>query len=180
MKVRHLALLLAGAALALASGAKSVRAQTPAATAPNPLDAVPDKMPYSEPYGAPIGVDQAKKLIAAVEAAAKGRGWALNISVVDSGGNLVAFERMDGAMLASISISEHKARAAVKYRRETKVFEDAVQNGRAFITTLDDVVASRGGFPLIESGKIIGAIGCSGGTGSQDEASCSVGASMVK
>ena len=102
------------------------------------------------------------------------------ISVVDSGGNLVAFLRMDNAQLASIAISEHKARAAVRYRRPTKAFEDAVQKfDFKYILTLDDVIASRGGIPLIEDGKIIGAIGCSGGTGSQDEATCTAGAALV-
>jgi uncharacterized protein GlcG (DUF336 family) len=104
----------------------------------------------------------------------------MNISVVDSGGNLVAFLRMDNAQLASIAISEHKARAAVRYRRPTKAFEDAVQKfDFKYILTLDDVIASRGGIPLIEDGKIIGAIGCSGGTGSQDEATCTAGAALV-
>ena len=82
--------------------------------------------------------------------------------------------------LASIAISEHKARAAVKYRRPTKAFEDAVQKfDLKYLLTLDDVIASRGGIPLIEDGKIIGAIGCSGGTGSQDEATCTAGAALV-
>jgi glc operon protein GlcG len=120
-------------------------------------------------------------LIAAVEAEAKKRDWAFNIAVVDLNGDLVAFKRMDGAQLASISISQHKARTAARYRRPTEVFEDAIQKANFhYVATLDDVIASRGGFPLIESGKIIGAIGCSGGTGSQDEAVCAVGATMVK
>ena len=87
---------------------------------------------------------------------------------------------MDGAQLGSIKIAQHKARAAVKYRRETKAFESGVQNGFNYLATLDDVIASRGGIPLIQNGKIIGSIGCSGGTGSQDEASCKAGAEMVK
>ena len=83
---------------------------------------------------------------------------------------------MDGAQLASIAIAEHKARASAKFRRPTRAFEDAVQRGVAYIATLDDIVASRGGIPLIEDGKLIGAIGCSGGTGSQDEVICTAGA----
>src|SRR5271154_2728361 len=181
MKFRIIAFVATGIALL----AGPAFAQAPAAPAdntppPNPLDVIPDAMPFSQPYGAPITLDHAKKLIAAVEAEVKRRGWAMNISVVDSGGNLIAFERMDGAQLASISISEHKARAAVMYRRPSKAFEDAVQHGITYVTTLDGVIASRGGFPLVENGKIIGAIGCSGGTGSQDAASCQVGADMVK
>ena len=72
----------------------------------------------------------------------------MNIAVVDSGANLVAFLRMDDAQLASIPIAEHKARAAVKYRRPTKAFEDVVQKfDFKYILTLDDVIASRGGIP---------------------------------
>ena len=104
----------------------------------------------------------------------------MNIAVTDSGGNLVAFLRMDGALLASIAVSEHKARAAVKFRRPTKVLEDAVQKSDyKYVLSVDDVIATRGGIPLIEDGKIIGAIGCSGGTGSQDEAVCMVGAATI-
>ena len=138
------------------------------------------KMPFNVPYGAPISLQKAQDAIVAAVAEANKHGWLLNVAVVDSGGNLVTFARMDGAQLASISIAEHKARAAARYRRPTRVFEDAVQKGIIYIATLDDVIASRGGIPLIEDGKIIGAIGCSGGTGSQDEASCKVGAATVK
>jgi glc operon protein GlcG len=146
---------------------------------PNPLDVVPDQMPNNIPYGAPIGVDEAKQLIVAAEAEAKKHNWAVNIAVVDSGRNLVAFERMDGAQLVSIEVSQHKARAAVGFRRETKVLETAVQNGANYMLTLDGVIASRGGIPLIKDGKLIGAIGCSGATGSQDEVSCKAGAALV-
>lgn len=156
-------------------------AQAPAAQPVNPLDAIPEAIPFNQPYGAPIPLAQAKQLIAAAEAEAKKRGWTENIAVVDSGGNLVAFERMDGAQLASISISQHKARTAVTFRRETKLFEDGIQKGGFnYLITLDDVIASRGGFPLIKNGKIIGAVGCSGGTGSQDAAICGVAADMIK
>jgi len=138
-------------------------------------------MPFNNAYGPPIAAQRAQSLIQAAEAEASKRGWAMNIAVVDSGANLVAFLRMDGAQLASIPIAEHKARAAVKYRRPTRALEDAVQKfDFKYLITLDDVIASRGGIPLIEDGKIIGAIGCSGGTGSQDEATCQAGAAGVK
>jgi glc operon protein GlcG len=148
---------------------------------PSPLDAIPDKMPFSEPYGAPISAQRAQSLIQAAAAEATRKGWAMNIAVVDSGANLVAFLRMDGAQLASIAIAEHKARTAAKFRRPTKAFEKAIQESDLkYLATLDDVVASRGGIPLLEGGKVIGAIGCSGGTGSQDEAVCGVAAAMIK
>ena len=160
----------------------SVSAQQPApapAPAQNPLDVVPEKMPFNTPYGAPISMQKAEDAIHAAAAEANKHGWQLNVAVVDSGGNLVAFARMDGAQLASIAISEHKARAAAKFRRPTRIFEDAVQKGIPYVATLDDVVASRGGIPLIEDGKLIGAIGCSGGTGSQDEVVCTAGAATI-
>ena len=90
----------------------------------NPLDVIPDKMPSSTPYGAPISLARAQAAIAAATAEAEKRGWALDVAVVDSGANLIAFARMDGAQLGSIAISEHKARASVKFRRPTKVFEE--------------------------------------------------------
>ena len=146
----------------------------------NPLDVVPDKMPFAAPYGAPIPAQRAQDLIKAAVAEATKRAWAMNIAVVDSGANLVAFERMDGAQLASIAISEHKARAAAKFRRPTKAWEEAIQQKNAYYAlTLDDIVASRGGIPLIEDGKLIGAIGCSGGTGAQDEVVCTAAAGLV-
>jgi uncharacterized protein GlcG (DUF336 family) len=144
--------------------------------APYPLDAVPEKMPWATPYGAPISLARAQKAIAAAQAEADKRGWPLNIAVVDSGANLVAFARMDGAILASVAISEHKARAAASFRRPTKVFEEGLQKADyKYILSLDGSISSRGGIPLIEDGKLIGAIGCSGGTGSQDEVVCAAG-----
>jgi uncharacterized protein GlcG (DUF336 family) len=158
----------------------SVSAQQPAAPPAYPLDAIPDKMPFATPYGPPISLSRAQAAIAAAQAEGEKHGWPLNIAVVDSGANLVAFARVDGAQLASISIAEHKARAAATFRRPTRVFEDAVQKGDfKFVLTLDGVIASRGGVPLIEDGKLIGAIGCSGGTGSQDEVVCAAGAAAI-
>ena len=93
----------------------------------NPLDFIPDEIPFDVPYGRPILLDEAEAVIDAAVAEAKKRNWKMNLAVADSGGNLVAFQRMDGAMLASIQIAEHKARAAVTFRRPTKVFEDGVQ-----------------------------------------------------
>ncbi len=149
-------------------------------TAANPLDFVPDKIPFDTPYGPPISLDRAQAIIHAAVAEAKKRDWKMNVAVADSGGNLVAFQRMDGAMLASIAIAEHKARAAATFRRPTKVFEDGVQLMRLnYLLAFDGVIASRGGIPLIDQGVIIGAIGCSGGTDSQDEIVSEAGAAVV-
>jgi uncharacterized protein GlcG (DUF336 family) len=161
----------AGVAFALALSAQAQQ--------PNPMDNVPDKMPNDIPYGTPVSLATAQHALSAALAESTKRGWKLNVAVVDSGANLVAFARQDGAQLGSIQIAEHKARAAAKYRRETKAFEAGVQAGNNYLLTLDDVIASRGGILLMDGGKIVGAIGCSGGTGSQDEVVCKAGASAV-
>jgi glc operon protein GlcG len=160
------------------SAASATRALQP--KEPNPLDFVPDKIPFDIPYGPPISLDRARAVIDAAVAAAKTRAWKMNVAVVDSGVNLVAFQRMDGAMLASIQIAEHKARAAVTFRRPTKVLEDGVQLMHLnYLLAFDGIIASRGGIPLIDQGDIIGAIGCSGGTDSQDEVVSKVGAAVI-
>jgi glc operon protein GlcG len=146
----------------------------------NPLDVIPDEIPFDVPYGRPISLYQAQAVIHAAVTEAKKRNWKMNIAVCDSGGNLVAFQRMDGAMLASIQIAEHKARAAVTFRRPTKVFEDGVQLMHLnYLLAFDGIIASRGGIPLIEQGVIIGAIGCSGGADSQDEVVSKAGAALI-
>jgi uncharacterized protein GlcG (DUF336 family) len=150
------------------------------ALASNPLDVVPDEIPFDVPYGPPISLERAQAVIQAAVAEAKKRNWKMNVAVADSGGNLVAFQRMDGAMLASIQIAQHKARAAVTFRRPTKVFEDGVQLLHLnYLLAFDGIIASRGGIPLIEHGAIIGAIGCSGGTDSQDEVVSEAGSLVI-
>jgi len=151
------------------------------APAPNPLDTVPDKMPFDVPYGPPISLEKAQAAIAAAIAESKKRDWKEAIAVADSGGNLVALQRMDGTQLASSPIAEHKARAAVMFRRDTKAFEMGIQQGGfTYLLTLNGMIGARAGIPLIEGGKLIGAIGCSGGTGSQDEVVCKAGAATIK
>jgi len=146
----------------------------------NPLDVIPVEIPYDVAYGLPITLEQAQTVIQAAVREASKRNWKMNIAVADSGGNLVAFQRMDGAMLASIQIAEHKARAAVTFRRPTKVFEDGVQLMHLnYLLAFDGIIASRGGIPLIDQGKIIGAIGCSGGTDSQDGVVSEAGAAVI-
>jgi glc operon protein GlcG len=159
-----------------AAGAKPA----PQPTEANPLDAVPEKIPFDIPYGPPISLERAAAVINAAVAESKKRDWKMNIAVVDPGGHLVAFQRMDGAMLAAIQIAEHKARAAATFRRETKVFEDAVNLMHLnYVLAFDGVIASRGGIPLVENGAIIGAIGVSGGTDSQDGIVSKAGAALI-
>ena len=148
--------------------------------APNPMDDIPEAMPFDIPYGNSITLEKADQLMSAALTEAKKRNWKMNIAVVDPSGALISFKRMDGAQLASIAIAEHKARVAARFRRDTKLLENAVNVAKLnYVITLDDVIASRGGIPLVENGKLIGAIGCSGGTGSQDELVCKVGAALI-
>ena len=169
------ALIAAAAGALFFSGASFAQEQKP-----NPLDVVPDKMPFDVPYGAPISLAQADAVLNAALGESTKRGWKLICAVVDSGANLVSLKRQDGAQIASIAIAEHKARGAVKFRRETKALENAVQNNIHYLLTLDDVIASRGGIPLVSEGKMVGAIGCSGGTGSQDEVVAKAGVAAFK
>jgi uncharacterized protein GlcG (DUF336 family) len=181
MKLRILtAVALAGVLAAGAAFAQQAAAPAAAPAGPPDLNAIPDQMPFNVPFGTPISIERAQGLVQAAFAEAKKRNWAMDVAVVDTNGDLVAFGRMDGAQLASIPISQHKARTAARYRRPTVAFENAVQKfGFNYILTLDDVIASRGGIPLIEGGKLIGAVGCSGGTGSQDEATCTAAANTI-
>jgi glc operon protein GlcG len=174
------------AACAIAVMSSPTLAQAPAAapaTPPAPPSAggTPDAMPFDIPYGQSIGLEHAKQVMAAAEAEAKKRNWKMNIAVVDTNGELVQFERMEGAQIASGSISVGKARTAARFRSESRLFYNAFETGHGYVSTLDPtLVASPGGFPLVEGGKLIGAVGCSGGTGDQDAAVCKAGAEVVK
>jgi len=148
----------------------------------NPNETVPEAM-SPPPYGEPINLETAKKVAAAAAAEATKRNWqGMCVSVVGPSGDLVYFEKHDNCQFASISISQHKARTAARYRRPTVVFERLLGKGAFFsyLPTLDDVIASRGGNPLMVGGKIIGAIGVSGGSGSQDDVISQAGVAALK
>jgi glc operon protein GlcG len=164
--------------LAQLVGSQALAQQPPASP---PAGGTPDAMPFDVPYGMAITGEKAKQILAAAEAEAKKRNWKMNIAVVDTNGDLVHFLRMDGAQIASVAISQGKARTAARFRRPTQIFYNAYESGHPYVSTLDPtLVASPGGFPLVEGGKLIGAIGCSGGTGDQDALICKVGADMIK
>ncbi len=168
------------AACAIAAMSLPALAQTPAPPAPS-AGGTPDAMPFDIPYGQSIGLERAKQVMAAAEAEAKKRNWKMNIAVVDTNGELVHFSRMEGAQIASVTVSLGKARTAARFRRETRAFYNAFETGHPYVATLDPtLIASPGGFPLVEGGKLIGAVGCSGGTGDQDAAVCKAGADIVK
>jgi uncharacterized protein GlcG (DUF336 family) len=156
-------------------------AQVPADPA-NPNEAIPDAA-SPPPYGEPINLENAKKAAAAAIAETAKRNWnAFCVAIVNPAGELVYFEKQDNCQNASVTISQHKARTAARYRRPTLVFERLLGKGAffAYLPTLDDVIASRGGNMLMAGGKVIGAIGVSGGTGSQDDAVSQAGAAAYK
>jgi glc operon protein GlcG len=143
--------------------------------------APPQPPPPPPPYGAPIGLADAKKAAtAAVAEVAKIDSAPDAIAIVDHGGFLIYFERMDNTQLGSVEIAIEKARSAALFRRPTKVFEDAVVGGRNAILALHGAVPIEGGVPIISGGKIVGAIGASGGTAQQDGQVAKAGADTIK
>lgn len=160
---KKIALFFVLAGLAVAG---EVQAQTPA---PPP------------PYGAPINLGDAKKVAAAAVAEVAKVGSAPDaIAIVDHGGFLIYFERMDNTQLGSVEIAIEKARSAALFRRPSKVFEDAVAGGRNAILALRGAIPLEGGVPIISGGKLVGAIGASGGTAQQDGQVAQAGADAIK
>jgi uncharacterized protein GlcG (DUF336 family) len=174
MRTRFLIALGIGSALALGGAAL---AQQPA-PAPAPAPAAPAAPPE---YGPPITNEQAKAVAAAALTEAKKNNWRMAFSIVGPAGELVYFERMDGTQMASAELAHSKARTAAFYRRPTKIFADQWAAGNtAFSTFPERPVASEGGVPITVNGKIIGAIGASGGTGQQDGLAAAAGAGAAK
>ena len=166
LKVRSLVVVML---MLLTSGV--VGAQQPVAPPPPQI-----------PYGAPIGLEQAKKVMAGAEAESRKNNWNMVIAVLDSGGNLVMLQRMDGVQLGSIEAAKDKAYSAVMYRRPTKVFQDLVGQVGPNLRLLRLAGASplEGGIPIIVDGKVIGAVGVSGHTSEQDAQVAKAGADALK
>ena len=177
--MRHLTLLASALSIALLTSSGAFAQVPPDPN--NPNEAVPEAMPLDIPYGETINIETAKKVAAAAVAEAKKRNWKMCVSIVAPSGDLIYFERMDNCQFASIPIAQHKARTAARYRRPTVIFERLLGKGPffAYLPTLDDVITSRGGNPLIVGGKLIGAIGVSGGSGSQDDLISQAGVAAV-
>lgn len=131
------------------------------------------------PYAAPIGVDVARRAAAAAIAEGKKNGWTVAAAVVDSGGALVYFERIDGTQYGSSDVAVAKARSAAAFKRPTKAFEDAVAGGRTAILALPGAMPLEGGIPIVVGDKIVGAIGVSGATSQQDGVCAQAGVSAV-
>jgi uncharacterized protein GlcG (DUF336 family) len=122
------------------------------------------------PYGPPIGIEDARKVMSAAEGEAVKNKWAVVISIIDSGGNIVMLHRRDDVQLSSIEIAQGKAKTALMFKRPSKVLDDAISSGGSGLRflALKDIVPLEGGLPLIADGKIVGAIGVSGVLSSQD------------
>ena len=151
------------------------------AAGPGSAGGTPDTMPFDIPYGAPIQLSEARRLLSAAEAEAARRNWKEALAVVDPNGELVAFARMDGTQYSATTIAQNKARTAARLRRDTRIFYDRYETGHPDAATLDpQLTASPGGLPLVENGTLIGAIGCSGGTGDQDDLVCQTALALLK
>jgi len=133
-------------------------------------------------YGPPIGLAAAKQVMAAAEAEAVANRWPMVIAIVDSTGYLVMLHKFDNAQLGSVRIAQAKAETALKFKRATKVFEDALAGGGAGLRVLsmEGVCPLEGGTPLFQDGKIIGAIGVSGMLSTQDAQVAAAGANVLQ
>ena len=134
------------------------------------------------PYGAPISLDVAKKITGAAIAEAKKNNWGMVVVVTDGGGSLIFLERLDGTHNASVDVAIMKARSSAAYRNSTKVFADLLAQGglgNRFLV-LPGAMPVGGGLPIVIDGKLVGAIGVSGGTMAQDEQVAAAGMNALK
>jgi glc operon protein GlcG len=122
------------------------------------------------PYGAPLTLDQAKRIVAGAEAEAAKNSWNVVIAILDPGGHLVLLHRMDNTQFGSVEVARAKAYSAVAFRRPTKTFMDNLAQGgeNLRILALEGATPVEGGIPIIVDGAIIGGIGVSGVTSAQD------------
>ena len=147
------------------------------------LPALPAKaQTVPPPYGPPIGIENARKVMAAAEGEASKNNWAVVIAIIDSGGHIVMLHRRDDVQLSSIEISQGKAKTALLFKRPSKVLDDAISGGGAGLRflALKDIVPLEGGLPLMLDGKIVGAIGVSGVLSSQDAQVARAGVDALK
>ncbi len=115
-----------------------------------------------------LTADDGRKILAAAEAEAAKNNWAVCIAIVDDGGHLLAFKRLDGCATASVAISQGKAHSAALRRRPTKNDEDMVNNGRFSALSMPGITFLEGGVPIMVDGETIGAVGVSGVKSSED------------
>jgi uncharacterized protein GlcG (DUF336 family) len=136
----------------------------------------------ASPYGMPIGLDNAKKAASPALAEARKNNWTMAVAVVDTAGTLVYFEKLDNTQTGSAQIAINKARSSAQFKRPTKAFQDTLAAGGEGlrILRLEGAVPVEGGIPLTMDGKIVGAIGVSGGTSAQDAQCAKAGADVLK
>jgi glc operon protein GlcG len=134
------------------------------------------------PLGGPVTLENARKAAAPALAEAEKNHWNVAVAVVDTGGNLVYYEKMDNTQLGSANVAIEKARTAALFKRPTKAFQDTLAGGGdgLRVLSLKGVVAVEGGIPLVMDGKIVGAIGVSGATSAQDAQCAKTGADVLK
>lgn len=166
-----LALLLAATLTPFAFGQVAATPQATAAPAPPP-----------PPYGAPISLKQAHKIVEAAEAEAEKQGWPVAIAVVDGAGHLVLFHRLDNTQYGSVEVAIEKAKTSALFRRPTKVFEETIAKGaeNLKVLKLPGATPIEGGLPIIVDGKLIGAIGVSGVKSTEDAQVASAGLAALK
>jgi glc operon protein GlcG len=171
--MRILMALMIGAAVCTAGPVLAQQPAPPAAAAPPP----------APEYGLPLSTEQAKAAATAALAEARKNNWRMAVAVVGPEGSVIYFEKMDGTQNASAALAVRKARTSALFRRPSKAFADQFAAGNiGFMTFPDDArpIASEGGLPILIDGKIVGAIGTSGGTGPQDGQAALVGVNAVK
>jgi uncharacterized protein GlcG (DUF336 family) len=162
-------------------GAAVLGASAAAGAEPAPAPAASTPAPAPAPgYGPPVTLDEAKRIVAAAEAEARRQGFSMAFAVVEPSGALVAFEKMDGTQYGSIDVAQAKARTAALYRRPSKAFGDGLSAGRLGILSFEGVVAVEGGVPILRDGRIVGAIGASGGSSDQDGQVAAAGAASIR
>jgi glc operon protein GlcG len=134
------------------------------------------------PYGMNVSLENARKVAAPALAEAEKNHWNVAVSIVDTAGNLVYYEKMDNTQIGSANLAIEKARTAVMFKRPTKAFQDTLAGGGdgLRVLSLKGVTAVEGGIPLVMDGKIVGAIGVSGATSAQDGQCAKAGADVLK
>lgn len=138
--------------------------------------------PKLPPYGASITIAQAKKVADAALAPARANGWTVVIAIADPGGHLVYLEKMDETQVGSVAIAQDKARSAAIFKRPTKTFQERLAGGGAglLVLGLAGAVPVEGGLPILVDGKLVGALGVSGGSSAEDEACAAAGAAALR
>jgi glc operon protein GlcG len=162
-----------GGAVAMSAG--SALAQQPAASAAAAVSTA------TLPYGPPVTLDQAKRAMAAAELEAMKNSWQVAIAILDSGGNLVMFHKIDNTQLSASEGAEGKARTSLQFKRPSKALDDAIAagGGGMRLLALKDITPLEGGIPLVANGAIVGAIGVSGALSSQDAQVAKAGADTL-